>query len=251
MCSDWTKTIIVPVGSSQADELGSKITTDIEDFVVHETAIRRHSPYFEAALNKPIFKEALEHLVPLSYHDPESFKLYLGWIYSHEINISSLDNKDTAKAVGDSLIRAYILGDFLLDLDFKDAIIDAVNEVQEEADGYLRACLPLAYAHTAEKSPLRRIIIDRMVYTKRDSPANFIARERADDFLDREILLDPMEAVVLMSDTPTPPPYHTHPCHYHCHKGRDTCYLFKYEEKWGYNPPEKEEIEVKFQQASS
>ncbi|QDS76044.1 hypothetical protein FKW77_005371 [Venturia effusa] len=202
---DWARTITVRVGSSQTDDSGCKVTTGIEDFVVHETIIRRHSPYFETALNEPIFKEAQEHHVPLSYHDPESFRLYLGWIYSHEINISSLDNKDTAEIVGSSLIRAYVLGDFLLDGDFKDAIVDAISDIQAKSCGYLRACLPLAYANTAEKSPIRRIIIDRMAYARNCSPSSFVERERADGILDRETLLDLMEAILLYSEQESAP----------------------------------------------
>lgn len=59
-----------------------------------------------------------------------------------------------------------------------------------EVNAPLRSCLPLVYANTTEKSPLRRIIIDRIVYTKDIN--NWLTKERADDaqLLDREMMLD-------------------------------------------------------------
>lgn len=70
--------------------------------------------------------------------------------------------------------------------------------------------------------------------------------EKADDFLSREILLDLMEAVTLMSNKRDSLPYYAaNKCRYHSHKKNEECYLMKYQRKWGYIVPEKEAIEVR------
>lgn len=73
-----------------------------------------------------------------------------------------------------------------------------------EVNAPLRSCLPLVYANTTEKSPLRRIIIDRIVYTKDIN--DWLTKERADDaqLLDRERMLDIIQGLASIIETRTP-----------------------------------------------
>jgi hypothetical protein len=102
--SDWQKAITVRVGSPDYADSTKAATTKTKDYIVHESVIRRHSPFFDAAMSKD-WKAAQERLVPLPKHKPSTFELYLGWIYSHQITISALAPNNSEVRVTELLIR--------------------------------------------------------------------------------------------------------------------------------------------------
>lgn len=61
-------------------------------------------------------------------------------------------------------IDNYILGDMLLDGDFRDAVIDAMAEWIKVHRKHLRAELYYIYENTKENDPLRSLAIDTLVF---------------------------------------------------------------------------------------
>lgn len=124
--------------------------------------------------------EARARLVTLEEDMPDTFGLYVNWIYSHRIYLkpfpTTFSGYDVIKAIESNsatpnevqdlfrarhslLIRADILGDKLLDRDFQDATIDAFIEFSR---GY--QCWPVrqtrfVYENTLEGSPLRALLV--------------------------------------------------------------------------------------------
>jgi len=126
---------------------------DHQDFTIHEALIRKESPFFEAALSRD-WKEGEEKLVPMPEDRPDTFRLYVHWIYSRRIFLepfSDPDNQNRSKHL-DHLIRAYILGDKLLDLDFQDAIIDILINTSIEWYAYPVNHTLLAFQNTSTTS---------------------------------------------------------------------------------------------------
>lgn len=94
-----------------------------EDFRVHEAMIRSSSPFFEKALAGP-WKEASQRLVKLPEDEPQTFALYINWLYSGKIPAHS----QAPEIDYHNLINAYILAERLLDTEFHNAVTDAVVE---------------------------------------------------------------------------------------------------------------------------
>jgi hypothetical protein len=95
--------------------------------------------------------------------------------------------------------------------------------------------VPLVYANTPEHSPLRRLVIDRLVCSK--DPLKWITRDRNDCVLDGDMTHDIMEGLYKLKDAPKAP-YDTDLCLYHAHKTGE-CYRVKYATKFGYIAPKR------------
>lgn len=186
---DWTSFISVVVGGSKP-EVPSQTATygATKTFLVHETTIRASSPFFEAALSNPQWKEARNRTVPLEQHTPEVFEVYLRWVYSRRgITLKKTDDKEIAKNAYTSLLcRAYVLGDVLLDFDFKDAVIDALT-IYTLSNCYCWIEVKYIYGNTSKESKLRYWLV--AVAVGGCGPKH-LALEELSDFLPPEFLRD-------------------------------------------------------------
>lgn len=107
---------------------------DRQSFRVNEQMIRSSSSFFDKALAGE-WKEALNRTVEMPSDDPDVFAVYMHWLYCGTIPI--LYHKERHSIKGDeffssaehyALVKAYILGDKILDPRFQNAIIDAIAE---------------------------------------------------------------------------------------------------------------------------
>lgn len=134
-------------------------------FTIHEDLVTPRSEFVALALKRE-WKEAQQRTIPLPDDEPDVFKLYKKWIYY--CRIFSM-NGTAANQQGDGeyclLVKAYILGEKLVDNHFKDAIIDCIiDKLRSTAMFDLRLTNPI-YNHTPETSPLRRLLQDVYIWS--------------------------------------------------------------------------------------
>jgi hypothetical protein len=157
-------------------------------FKVHEDAICDRSEFFRSAM-KPEWASMREdpRTIDLSEDDPDAFSLYRTWLYSGKLAIMPpagtttaaeskpdntsilLDNDESQGSDPDShyhtLAYAYVLGERLLDKDFKNAIADSYvlyARGNPPAKRYYPSNeeIRILYDGTGEGSPIRQLLVD-------------------------------------------------------------------------------------------
>ena len=145
------------------------VTIEVDDpptsFRIDEAFIRGSSKFFDKALNAE-WKEGQSHIIQLPESDATAFSVYLNWRYFGRLFVEDGENGKMSKSWW-NLVEAYILGDKLLDSDFKDAICDAVAEKsQVDNAGEVLIFGPKhrrhLYENTVSGSPMRRLLCRRL-----------------------------------------------------------------------------------------
>lgn len=198
-----------------------------QDFFVHSELLRRSSAFFDAAL-KQEWHEGKQRTVQLPEQDPETFNLYVQWLYSGRI----LSKVDGAHGSVNYLLvtKLYALGEVLLDNVFQDRIIDVlVTCVREKGkDGTTRwpaqEHVNTIYRGTTKGSAGRRLMVNMHVLQGR---GNWLGEDA--DSCHHEFAVDLARA--LMSDrnpsVATDKKYaeilRGVPCSYHSHQEDAPC----------------------------
>ncbi|KAJ5092917.1 hypothetical protein N7456_008778 [Penicillium angulare] len=162
-----SKTIQIDVGKKK------------ESFTVHEQLIFASSPFFKAAFTGK-WKESKERIISLPQDDPDAFAIYAHWLYYKTIP----EHDDFNAGTMTTLVKAYIMGDKILDRSFQNKVIDRIYNtgvaLGKDGTRYVPDCgsIALAYEETPPDSLLRLLLID--LWTK-----NVKACWIPDDWLDK------------------------------------------------------------------
>lgn len=128
-------------------------------FIVHERLVNPRSEFVRLALRGD-WKEAQERTIKLPEDDPEVFSVYQQWLYDGLIHTGSdtlfPQNDDEYEA----LVKAYILGEKLMDPEFKDSITDAIKDKFRCLSRFDTGLTTLVFNETPSGSPLRRLWVD-------------------------------------------------------------------------------------------
>jgi len=223
--SDWTKLFSVIVGGSAPEAPSQPITFDstiTKTYVVHESLFREASPFFEAAIGRE-WKEAEDRAVKLPEHTPEAFEIYLRWVYAHRIlQPSPIVSLDNILVNVHNLSRAYVLGDVLLDPDFKDAIIDALS-ILCAANTWIPFNEAKYLYENTQKGALIQLWIVRRSKQNEDVLTTSMHEENSRKYLTVDFLCDIRE---LSDEWISLAPNDT--CVYHEHGESKLCYKIKY-----------------------
>ncbi|GAB7335545.1 hypothetical protein MBLNU13_g07885t1 [Cladosporium sp. NU13] len=139
---DMTKTFTVSVGMTR------------KEFTLYTSIATRSSKFFQAALSRN-WQESHENRVVLAEVHPDVFEGYLQWLNTGVITSSFPISKPTTF----DLIEFYILGDFLDDATFCNAVLDdLMNSAYETWPGI--CSVNLAWNNTPRDSPLRALILE-------------------------------------------------------------------------------------------
>lgn len=146
-------------------------------FVMHRDIAIHHSSFFKVALSND-WKEAQEKRISLPDCEIEIFEDYLQWIYTGEVAYYSELPKQALE-----LVKLWILGDFLGDQNFCNAVGGGLFSqpiaAGSDAINYL-------YDHTSQDSPLRShmfsiwasrtsiAFVARLFATNREYPKDFV-----------------------------------------------------------------------------
>lgn len=134
-------------------------------FDVHEDLIRASSAFFDRAMAGP-WKEAQDRTVSLPDDDPEIFALYVHWLYYGTLPVCCDEPGLPGNAEYLALVKAYILGDKILDYSFQNAAIEAMVEKSHSTaqDGKrwypVGEVIEFAYDHTNPSDLLRELLVD-------------------------------------------------------------------------------------------
>lgn len=179
---------------------------------------------------------------------PESFRIYLNWMYAHQLYLGDRPPED-AEAVAEKLrilVKTYVLGYKLRDTDFQDAIIDAIIELSIENSAYPTKQTKIVYEETRVGCPLRKFLVDVNVYQSLGTWREH-AGDAGKDYHTLDSLFDVVKGLQSwkrsvtagiaagmtemgdIADMEAPYLNKQNGCHYHYHgNGSEECYKVKY-----------------------
>lgn len=206
--------------ANQAPSLGERMLNfsvgpDLTSFTVHERAIASRSELVRLALRHD-WKEAQERCINMPDDDVAAFQTYQSWLYS-----GALFTRPSMGARSDDeygvLVRAYLLGQKLMDSDFKDTIIDAiVNKLITTGLFDIRQTSAV-YDNTMRDDALRRLWLD--IY-HHQGQASWLADDLDECDISAEFLYEFSRLKLSRQGvfaTSMVPAYATNLCQYHEH----------------------------------
>lgn len=137
-------------------------------FWVHKEILSAVSPFFAAALNESYgFKESASSACNLPEARVEDFKYFVQWLYTHNLDHEDLSGPNPAFY---HLIHLYILADHLGVSLLKNAIIETIGRISDQANACpAPADTRLLEAKTAAASKLRTLVLDLFVWKTTDN----------------------------------------------------------------------------------
>jgi hypothetical protein len=149
------------------------------DFTVHEDPIRASSKLFQVDLCRP-WRESNERIVRLPVYEATAFKIYVHWLYSGLLCATPVGARSSI-SVSSSLVRGYLLADYLQDSNYQDNIMDSLVEWNRNAEAaecmsFLSSWIRVVDKKTCEGNPLQKLLVDVVVWkTTRDWWGSVIA----------------------------------------------------------------------------
>lgn len=143
-------TIVVRVGGP----------TEQRKFTILQSIATKSSKFMQTTFGGE-WRESREKSVSLPETKVADFEVYLEWLYTgHVVTLDSI------KALGATLIRLYVLGDFLVDDRFCNTVMDTL--ILESQRGYPRlafspADIDSAWEKTMPGSGLRKVLVDLVI----------------------------------------------------------------------------------------
>jgi hypothetical protein len=207
-------------------------------FRVHEEHITSSSEFFKKAMSGN-WKEKEARQVKLPDTTLRAFEIYVAWLYTSLFYITDDNDCENEDQDKNALIpdeefnkwkECYTLADFVLDDDFKDALIDVLMDKMNTEGSYWYDVARLIYPHTGAESPHRQFAIDCAVKLWDSEDFDRFAEEECPvDFKDDLIMamganlrdgLDKERVKEFVGDI--------EPCQYHEHTAKNTpCYKTK------------------------
>ncbi|KAK3720554.1 hypothetical protein LTR37_003603 [Vermiconidia calcicola] len=103
-------------------------------FTVHLHLLCATSKVFRDDL-QPGTGQASPRTIDLFHEDEAVFKVYVSWLYSLEVPFPAMDGETVDYARSWELFtKAYLLGDHVLDMTFKNAIVDAIAGMMQSVN---------------------------------------------------------------------------------------------------------------------
>jgi hypothetical protein len=143
------------------------------DFTVHEDLLS-HSPFFADALDR---RDTLTTYIMIDGHKKSAFRVYLQWLYTRRLHTKI--SEDTAvtnysRHHGEwlNLADAYLLGEYLSDIDYRDTVVDAMLEWFHETPSrevYVVLDTASEIYFKIQIGPLRHLLSDVAAYRFDDS----------------------------------------------------------------------------------
>lgn len=142
------------------------VGANAKEFGLHKGLLCHHSSFFDSALNGS-FKEATEKSVTLVEESESTFAMFTAWLYTQKL-ISHKDVRDSPCSI-EELITLYIFGDKLGILELRIQVMDTlIGHIQSRNASQtafkLVSHIVLIYNNTPDQSPLRKLLVDVMVY---------------------------------------------------------------------------------------
>jgi hypothetical protein len=129
-------------------------------FTVHEGIVKASSEFVRLALRGE-WKEASTRQIPLPDDEPAVFSVYQQWLYNSLIHTVRQDLGFVSESdiEYELLVKAYIFGEKIIDVAFKNSVVDAITEKVNQF-GFNTRLTSLVFDNTTPASPLRRLWLD-------------------------------------------------------------------------------------------
>jgi hypothetical protein len=173
---------------------------------VHRGVLCKSSGFFQRAM-KPEWIELREQLdlIDLSDDSVQTVSDYIKWLYSNNMPIklyeASEDTRDKmaeeAEKVFVVLAEAYVFGEKIVDVQYKNAVAKAIRAAMESSRWNMGPnSVNIIYMGTPSTSPLRRLVADSVACLAFDDSDKGVAWISFLDAYPREALLDAIKATV-------------------------------------------------------
>lgn len=173
-CSPYSKHSLTRF-SAAISHFNSVVTVlvgkDAERFTIHEELLTSQSQFCSGALKRS-WTESMSRVIKLANESPSHFKVFAHWLYFGKIEITGNtesydDEEDSQKIVEkteeniyDQLIRNWVLGDMLLAVRFKNAVIDQLVLLIAVVTFLPNTpSVNFAFKNTMSGSPLQRLLV--------------------------------------------------------------------------------------------
>lgn len=146
------KTIIFRIGRRGSEQ----------NYTVHKSFATKSSLVIQGILNdREKAQPNCNDPVRISKARPAEFGVYVYWLYADEI--STTDAKGD-NSYGTTLVRLYILGKYLEDEEFTDAVFGIISEVSEDKSMVFETtAVKLAWSNLPRDDPLRAKLCQTML----------------------------------------------------------------------------------------
>ncbi|TKA67598.1 hypothetical protein B0A49_04580 [Cryomyces minteri] len=144
-------------------QLGSDATA--EEYAIHKGLISHHSHFFRKALNGH-FREAVENHVTLEDEDPAVFHIFYLWLYSSRLYDVDKRKPNHVPLSEETLVRTWVFGDKRGVPGLQDAALNSLVSLLANRWTADEAIVRLAYENTLEGSPLRKLYVRFVAYTR-------------------------------------------------------------------------------------
>lgn len=165
----------------------------------------------------------------LKEEDPEVFEIYLHWLYCETLPVQNDNPGSEGNTEYAQLAKAYVLGEMLQDVNFKDAVLDAIliKSRSKVSDGQtwfpIGAPIRYIYEGSPESSAARRLLVDLYAY---HGKAEWLTHWENKDDWPKQFLLDLAIAALAKRHCPPVPLAKPGACEYHEHiPDPNSCYL--------------------------
>lgn len=176
---DFTETIIICAGEEQ------------KEFTVHKNVLTTSSSKFLRRMLSKDWRETRENRLRLPEARPVVLEVYLHWLYTGNV-VLGLTSADADTVV---YVELYILGDYLNDMVFCEAIVDGLVGISRGPKHVLPSstAVHLAWSKMSADSPLRAVIRELFLGVAIDLAVTVLLNN--DDF-PYEFVLDLLSALV-------------------------------------------------------
>ncbi|KAK5165651.1 hypothetical protein LTR04_001090 [Oleoguttula sp. CCFEE 6159] len=137
-------------------QLGSGATA--KEYAIHKGLISHHSLFFRKALNG-YFREAAENRVTLDDEGPAVFHIFYLWLYSSRLYDVNKLKPNHVPLSEETLVRTWVFGD-------KRGVPGFLVTLLANRWTADEAIVRLAYKNTLEGSPLRKLYVRFVAYTR-------------------------------------------------------------------------------------
>ncbi|KAH6713945.1 hypothetical protein BKA61DRAFT_656502 [Leptodontidium sp. MPI-SDFR-AT-0119] len=139
-----------------------KVGKELKDFGVHKDLICYHSPYFKAAFNSG-FEEAKTGIMKLPETNTKVFELFVHWLYT-QVLWSKDDDKEEKRTALETMMDLHLFADMIRAVSLMNQSITALRDLSDAGSVVPTQTFARVWKNTTENSPIRRLIIDWMIW---------------------------------------------------------------------------------------
>jgi hypothetical protein len=152
-----------------------------KEFSVHKEHVCHYSPVLNPAFNGS-FVEGQSQTCRLHANESTA-QFLLQWLYTQRLDILQLRTKKYDKEECDSLVRLWILGDYLLIPQLQNYVIDSLFVVMKQFQLTPIHGLRYIYEHTSTDSKLRLLFLHRCCFCMASSEFKAYSEEFPNEML--------------------------------------------------------------------